>query len=360
MSNTLRLIPLPPLPPKARAKNLGVPRRPSSCGAHEMPPSASALAIAAIAAPIAEPGEMRTIVVAPEPKNVEDRQKELSRRLDEVRSRNALLGLEEKRLETEIASVQEGLAINRRRLPLAKTVIASPCGVPWSEMQGDDRKRHCSRCSKDVHNLSAMTRSEVEEFLEANANGQSCVRLFERVDGTILTSDCPVGVRRRRARALVLASLGAGACALFGFSAIALMFSVVASEPLPQPRERVVVEVPGPKVFVQQSVPVMTIPAGYTQLPSAPEGMGWVLIHAPDGAKVFDGKRLIGTGATVVALSTGTHALHAEGSSPIGKKWSQSHDVVISSGGKTDVRFHGPELDSLTHAAGGMSVRSRW
>ncbi len=35
-------------------------------------------------------------------------------------------------------------------LPLEAIRIASPCDVPWSGMQGDDRQRHCGRCDHAV------------------------------------------------------------------------------------------------------------------------------------------------------------------------------------------------------------------
>jgi hypothetical protein len=75
--------------------------------------------------------------------------------------------------------------------------IASPCSAAWTEMEGDDRVRFCSQCHKNVYNLSAMSRSEAETLIEG-MEGVPCVRLYRRVDGTILTDDCPVGVRRTK------------------------------------------------------------------------------------------------------------------------------------------------------------------
>jgi hypothetical protein len=86
--------------------------------------------------------------------------------------------------------------------------VASPCHEPWSAMSGDDRSRHCARCEKDVHDLSALTRTEAEAFLREHSG--ACVRFYRRIDGTILTADCPVGMRTRRVRRLALAVIGGG------------------------------------------------------------------------------------------------------------------------------------------------------
>jgi hypothetical protein len=60
--------------------------------------------------------------------------------------------------------------------------------------------RFCGQCDKSVYNLSAMTRAEAEALV-ASKDGRVCVRLYQRQDGTVLTQDCPVGVRRLRIRA---------------------------------------------------------------------------------------------------------------------------------------------------------------
>jgi hypothetical protein len=88
--------------------------------------------------------------------------------------------------------------------------IASPCSADWNAMQGDERRRFCEQCKLHVHNLSAMTRDEAEALLLSAASGRVCTRFFRRADGTVLTRDCPVGVRARLrrtwARACALAS----------------------------------------------------------------------------------------------------------------------------------------------------------
>jgi hypothetical protein len=83
--------------------------------------------------------------------------------------------------------------------PLDLIQIASPCHAAWDEMRGDERVRLCGHCQRHVYNLSEMSRDEAQAFLAAR-EGRTCLRLFRREDGTVLTRDCPVGVRRLRER----------------------------------------------------------------------------------------------------------------------------------------------------------------
>ena len=110
---------------------------------------------------------------------------------------------------------------HRRALPMLDAVrVASPCSARWEEMVGDDTSRFCSKCEKNVYNLSSMTREDAENVLRAR-EGELCVRLYQRADGTVLTGDCPVGVRKKRLRifgALALGSSFAGAAAAFGLA----------------------------------------------------------------------------------------------------------------------------------------------
>lgn len=87
--------------------------------------------------------------------------------------------------------------------------IASPCTANWDEMTGDERTRHCSACNRNVYNLSDMTREEATAFL-VQREGRTCVRMYKRADGTVITRDCPVGVAALRARLVrtVVATLG--------------------------------------------------------------------------------------------------------------------------------------------------------
>ena len=75
-------------------------------------------------------------------------------------------------------------------------------------MVGGDRVRFCRQCSKNVFNLSGLSRADAEALLH-KAEGRLCIALHRRTDGTVLTRDCPVGlarVRRRVASALTFAA----------------------------------------------------------------------------------------------------------------------------------------------------------
>ena len=91
--------------------------------------------------------------------------------------------------------------------------IARPCPADWNEMRGDDRVRFCAHCSLHVYSLSAMTRQEGEALVREK-EGRLCVRLYQRQDGTVITNDCPVGVRRARLRARVWASVSGAAASV--------------------------------------------------------------------------------------------------------------------------------------------------
>jgi hypothetical protein len=80
--------------------------------------------------------------------------------------------------------------------------IASPCPASWEAMKGDDRVRFCDSCSKHVYNVSDLTADEALRVIQEN-EGTPCMRLHKRRDGTILTADCPVGLRSRIRRRMV-------------------------------------------------------------------------------------------------------------------------------------------------------------
>ncbi len=78
--------------------------------------------------------------------------------------------------------------------PLRGVTVASPCQANWSLMQGNEQVRFCGDCQLNVYNLSGMSR-EAAEALVLNKEGRLCVRFFQRGDGTIITQDCPIGLR---------------------------------------------------------------------------------------------------------------------------------------------------------------------
>jgi len=112
----------------------------------------------------------------------------------------------------------------RRTLPtLDNLTVASPCTVSWDRMLGNGRVRECADCSKQVFNISHMSRADAEVLLRERTEGV-CVRFYRRFDGTILTADCPVGLRAKLGTSRLLsAALGAGLAflALLGLQRLA-------------------------------------------------------------------------------------------------------------------------------------------
>jgi hypothetical protein len=98
--------------------------------------------------------------------------------------------------------------------------IATPCPIGWDQMTGDNRIRFCGHCQLNVYNISELSRIEAEKLI-ASSEGRLCARLFRRADGTILTKDCPVGLRALRRRvakrtATVFAAMLSLSAAVFG------------------------------------------------------------------------------------------------------------------------------------------------
>jgi TonB family protein len=91
------------------------------------------------------------------------------------------------------------VALWRESNPLSKVKVSAPCTAEWRWMYGNDRVRFCSQCQLNVYNLSAMTKPEAEHLIQ-NTEGRLCVKFYRRTDGTILTQNCPVGLRAIKER----------------------------------------------------------------------------------------------------------------------------------------------------------------
>lgn len=88
--------------------------------------------------------------------------------------------------------------------------IASPCSANWADMPGNDKIRHCSQCQLDVYNFSAMTELEINQIVAART-GRLCARFFQRSDGTMLTENCPTGIRTGVLRGSTIAAVALAA-----------------------------------------------------------------------------------------------------------------------------------------------------
>jgi hypothetical protein len=62
-------------------------------------------------------------------------------------------------------------------------------------MEGDERVRFCASCQQHVYNLSALTRAEAEAIVRQRETERVCIGFYRRADGTVMTADCPLGLK---------------------------------------------------------------------------------------------------------------------------------------------------------------------
>jgi len=118
---------------------------------------------------------------------------------------------------------------------LDHVAVATPCPADWDGMFGTERVRFCGQCELNVYNLSAMSKRDAESLI-ARTEGRLCVRFYRRRDGSIITQDCPVGLRALKRRATrikrAVASSLLGFLAGIGMNAAAVRFQdLVSSTP---------------------------------------------------------------------------------------------------------------------------------
>lgn len=117
-----------------------------------------------------------------------------------------------------------------RRLPIVddsfmdNVRVATPCEADWSQMQGDDRVRHCSDCRLNVYDVSQMTRAEAATLIRMNEGKRVCMRLYRRPDGTLITQDCWERLRAARRRGWVAF---AAALVIVGLTQLGLRFAAL-------------------------------------------------------------------------------------------------------------------------------------
>lgn len=56
--------------------------------------------------------------------------------------------------------------------------VKNPCTEDWEQMQGNERVRFCSHCSKHVNNISEMTRKEAMRLVRSSG-GNLCIRYVQ-------------------------------------------------------------------------------------------------------------------------------------------------------------------------------------
>lgn len=98
-----------------------------------------------------------------------------------------------------------------KTISLNQVRVATPCPAAWKDMQGNERVRFCEQCQLNVYNISSMSKTDAEALI-ADTEGRLCVTYFQRADGTIITQDCPLGVRVARAVTRRVVGLAAAIC----------------------------------------------------------------------------------------------------------------------------------------------------
>jgi len=98
-------------------------------------------------------------------------------------------------------SIPGGASMSKLTSPLDHLKIAAPCPADWDQMFSfeDERVRFCSQCNLNVYNLSGMSRQEAEALI-TKTEGRLCVRFYRKADGSILTQNCPVGLKAIKRR----------------------------------------------------------------------------------------------------------------------------------------------------------------
>lgn len=125
----------------------------------------------------------------------------------------------------------------KRTNPLDSVSVAAPCTAGWDNMIGNEQVRFCGQCNLNVYNLSGMTKQAAERVI-AHTEGRLCIRYFRRADGTILTKNCPIGLRAIRRRVSHIATSFASAALSF-FAGI-LMATGLRETPFNRPESQAV------------------------------------------------------------------------------------------------------------------------
>ena len=130
--------------------------------------------------------------------------------------------------------------------PLDHIKIAAPCSADWDQMFSfeDKRVRFCSQCNLNVYNLSDMSRQEAEALVN-KTEGRLCVRFYRRADGSILTQNCPLGLKAIKRRVTWVAQVVLGMVLSF-VSGFGLYIFNLGRKPFPLLNYRSIFEKPYP------------------------------------------------------------------------------------------------------------------
>jgi len=115
------------------------------------------------------------------------------------------------------------------KVQMKNVMIASPCTVDWNTMDGDDRVRVCGACKHNVYDTSKLTSNEILDLMARDNN--ACLKIYRRADGTLLTEDCPFGLRTIRRGARTVSKIAASVWALvLSFTSVSAQPSAIKTE----------------------------------------------------------------------------------------------------------------------------------
>jgi hypothetical protein len=83
--------------------------------------------------------------------------------------------------------------------------VSRACPADWEAMEGDEQVRYCHLCQLNVYNLSGMSRQQALELVRSREGERLCVRFYRRTDGTVITDECPAGLKVVRRRLTLIA-----------------------------------------------------------------------------------------------------------------------------------------------------------
>lgn len=169
--------------------------------------------------------------------------------------------------------------MSKRTSPLDHVTVAAPCNVGWDNMVGNEKVRFCGQCNLNVYNLSGMTRPDAEHLI-AQMEGRLCIRYYRRADGTILTKNCPVGLRALKRQLSRIAN--ASISAVLSFFAGILVVTGLRERPL------IPIATQGATISIKEKLPK---PVPITGTYAAPrEVKGEAYVGYPDGEILGKGK----------------------------------------------------------------------
>lgn len=173
----------------------------------------------------------------------------------------------------------------------------------------EERYESLSKALDEVRSQSRALSSyetELASELEAIRARLEPNRRYLPLANVPVASPCPAG--RRRTRALVASTLGTAACALLSLTAVA---RVMSSEISPiEDRSLTPSYVPAPVVpQVAQEPSPQSDPQSASA--SETESIGFVWVEAPEGTRVFEGERYLGTAPLMASMEPGLHVFRA-------------------------------------------------